>query len=207
MTVWIAFSPTARATQEGGITKGPSTWAVSLGRCVLGGCDQFCMAVLEIEHSEPFNFEAAAGSQGGGWKALGDAGRPEEDRIWKENIYDNVDSICIMTFSLNRYPEIHRSGQKVSKYLSFFFRLRLPSLPGRDFRSSFDRCLHWGGWKALPVCLQSHHQRQAGEWRTSSEETILCAYWNRAERNSETETQLHNSEIAASHPVFKLLTH
>lgn len=44
-------------------------------------------------------------------------------------------------------------------------RIRLPSLPGRDFCPGLDRRLHGGGRQALPVCVQSHHQRQTSKWQ------------------------------------------
>lgn len=52
---------------------------------MLRGCDQFCMAMLEIEHSEPLNLETAAGLQGGGWRALENAGRQEEEMFLSGN--------------------------------------------------------------------------------------------------------------------------
>lgn len=45
-------------------------------------------------------------------------------------------------------------------------RLCLPAFPGRDLCSGTDRCLHRGGQQALPVCIQSHHQRQTSKWQT-----------------------------------------
>lgn len=40
-------------------------------------------------------------------------------------------------------------------------RICIPAVPRWELCSGFNRCLHSGGWQALPVCLQPHYQRQA----------------------------------------------
>lgn len=63
--------------------------------------------------------------------------------------------------------------------LFFCSRLCLPAVPGRDFSPGPDWCLHWGGWKAVPVCIQPHHQRQTSEWHNFlqwQKRSSLCSF-------------------------------
>lgn len=48
--------------------------------------------------------------------------------------------------------------------MSNLSRICIPAVSRRELCSGSDWCLHSGGWQALPVCLQSHHQRQACEF-------------------------------------------
>lgn len=47
-----------------------------------------------------------------------------------------------------------------------FARICIPAVPRWELCSGPDWCLHSGGWQAVPVCLQPHHQRQACEFVT-----------------------------------------
>lgn len=51
------------------------------------------------------------------------------------------------------------------------YRVRLPAVPGRELRAGFDRRLHRGGQQALPLRIQPHHQRQAGQWEHTRTDT------------------------------------
>lgn len=43
-------------------------------------------------------------------------------------------------------------------------RIRLPAVPGGELGAGPDWRVHGGGWEALPVCFQPHHQGQTSEF-------------------------------------------
>lgn len=57
--------------------------------------------------------------------------------------------------------------------MSNLSRICVPAVSRWELCSGPDRCLHSGGWQALPVCLQSHHQRQACELAATGFNTNL----------------------------------
>lgn len=65
------------------------------------------------------------------------------------------------------YPCQHVSASALWWRACSFFRtsnlsrICIPAVSRRELCSGPDWCLHSGRWQALPVCLQSHHQRQA----------------------------------------------